>query len=377
MRHVHNYYVDFLKSLKKFISNIYGDATIELVNGEETVGGIKHFEFNYASKSILQYKLYKHINFEFPTCIINITDIQTDNSHPMRYNSGIYTPEISQVVGTNTRTNENIIVDYRWVTMNINIRLNFETGADVLNYYDRLNNLPINFMFYSYKYASFIDGTELMYGSALDYDGVYLKTEPTSGRLRYWFSYYTEPIFKILSKQKNIDGTNNEFYISLDLECQLKIPAIIAGVNRNNFLIKNIEIVITNTFNIDNPILIDTNEVYIDNKNKLNNVVLLEKSNFEVIQLNDKEYIQLKLSKEYLPFLNDKIVSLYICSDVTNADPKVTHKKFGIFNVDETNILIDGDFIIFRSLTTQDDEFYTGYINIGEFSDVRLLIFNI
>ena len=180
-----------------------------------------------------------------------------------------------------------------------------------------------------------------------------------------------------MNKQKNINGDNNEFYISLDLECQLKIPAVIAGVNRQNFLIKNIEIIITNTFNIDNPILIDTNEVYIDNKNKLNNIVILEKKDFSIIQENEKEYILLKLSTDYLQFLNNKVISLYICSDVTDQNPKVTHKKFGIFNIDETNILIDGDFIVFKGLTDKDDEFYSGYLNIGEMSDIRLLIFNL
>ncbi len=380
MRLVHNYYVDFLKSLKKFIINLYGDATVEMIQGIETVGGIKHFEFNYASKSLLHYKLYKHINFEYPTCIINITDVQTDNSHPMRYNSGIYTPEIAQIVGTNTKTNENIIVDYRWVTINLTIKINFETGADVINYYDRLNNLPVNFMFYSYAYSSFIDGTDLMYGSADDYDNVFLKMEPTTGRLRYWFNYSTEPIFKILSKQKNIFSDTNEFYLELNLEAQLKIPAIIASATQRNQIVKSVEIIIANTFNIDNPILIDTKEVYIDNKNKLNNVILLSSSEFSVESVDATKgtnKVRLKISTDFLPFLENKIVSLYICSDVTDKAPVISHKKFGVFNIDETNILIEDSSIVFIGSSAVDDDFYSGYLSIGPLSDIRLLIFNI
>lgn len=380
MRLVHNYYVDFLKSLKKFISNIYGDATVEMVNGIETVGGIKYFEFNYASKSLLHYKLYQHINFEYPTCIINIIDVQTDNSHPMRYNSGIYTPEIAQIVGTNTKTMDNIVVDYRWVTINLNIRMNFETGADVINYYDRLNNLPVNFMFYSYKYSSFIDGTDLMFGSADDYEGVYLKMEPTTGRLRYWFNYMTEPIFKIVSKQKNIMSDTNDFYIDLSLEVQLKIPAIIAGVTYQNQVVKNIEIIIANTFNIDNPLLIDTKEVYIDNKNKLNHVILLNKEDFSIESIDATKgtnRVKLKISTDFLPYLENKIISLYICSDVTDRAPQISHKEFGVFNIDETNILIEDDSIVFIGSSAIKDDFYTGYLSLGPLSDIRLLVFNI
>jgi hypothetical protein len=395
MRLVHNYYVDFLKSLKKFIENIYGDAQVFTDHGITSVGGFRNFEFNYASKSLLHYKLYQQVGFEFPTCIINLTDIQTDNSQPFRYNYGIYTEDLAQTVSINKNTNELIKVDFRWVTLSISIKMNFETGADVLNYYDRLNNLPINFMFYSYKYNSFLDGTSILQTDLddnsttldtilSDYSDIYYKMEPTTSNLRYWFSYNTEPIFKINSKQKNIDSDNNNYSIDLNLEVQLKIPAVMAKINsRNNMIIKNIEIIIANTFNIDNPILIEEPQIYIDNKNQLSKIFIMEKSDFSFSMDTDGiNWIELKIPEVHLNQIINKFVSLYLCSDVTNPAPLLFHKRFGLINLsvlenlEQTNIIIKDGYIIFRFLANTDEELFNIYTNIDVFSDLRLLVFN-
>jgi hypothetical protein len=395
MRLVHNYYVDFLKSLKKFIENIYGDAQVFTDHGIVSVGGFRNYEFNYASKSLLHHKLYKQIGFEFPTCIINLTDIQTDNTQPFRYNYGIYTEDLAQTVSINKTTNELVKVDFRWVNLSINIKMNFETGADVLNYYDRLNNLPINFMFYSYKYNSFLDGTSIIETDIKDnstkqdeilsnYSDIYYKMEPTSSNLRYWFSYDTEPIFKIVSKQKNIDADNNNYSIDLNLEVQLKIPAVMAKINsRTNLIIKNIEIIIANTFNIDNPILIEEPQIYIDNKNQLSKIFIMDKTDFNFDMGEDGiNWIELKIPEIHLNHLMNKFISLYLCSDVTKIDPLLFHKRFGLLNLDmlknleQTNIIIKDGYVIFRYLAVKDEELFNIYENIDTFSDLRLLVFN-
>lgn len=387
-RLIHNYYVDFLKSFKKFISNTYGDATESIVDGVPTVGGIKHFEFNYASKSLLHYKLYKHINFEYPTCVINITDIQSmDNSFASRFNGNVFTSEIAQTVAWNKISGEAIKVDFKWATLLMNIRINFETGADVLNYYDRLMHLPSNFMFYSYKYGSFLDVSHLIengVGNPDDFEELYLKMEPTSSTLKYWAYYETEPLFKVNNKQKNIVNDNNEFYINLDMEVQLKIPSVVGNILHQKQLVKNLEIVIANTFNIDNPILIDTNEIYIDNKNKLNKVFVLDINDFEQIEIDGKHITRLKIPIDYKSNFENKIVSLYMCSDVTNNIPKIFNIKFGVFGIKETNIVdisMDENFIYFSSEDIIDEsnwESITNLVkNIDTLSDIRLLIYNI
>jgi hypothetical protein len=388
MRLVHNYYVDFLKSFKKFVSNIYGDAEILNINGEETVGGIKHYEFNYASRSILQYKLYKHINFEYPTCIINITDIQTDNTHPMRFNSGIYTPEIVQTLGTNLVTDEQVVTDYRWVTIQLNMKINFETGSDVLNYYDRLNNLPIGFMFYSYKYESFLDATELLSGDDYkNFTNLYIQPEPTqtdTTGLRAWFSYQVEPIFKLNSKQNVINNDTNEFNINVDLECQLKIPVIIARTKNANQLVKRFEIVIANTFNADSPLLIDSDMVYIDNLNRLSHNFILQNKNFSIITENEEEFLLINAG-QISSFLTNKYVSIYLNSDVTDSDPKVINETLGLFEDLKTNKLIIEDVnstgvnqlnVIFKLPYSTYIQLVQGYLSFTSLSDIRLLAFD-
>jgi hypothetical protein len=428
MRLIHNYYVDFLKSLKKFITNLYGDINYINYNGENinTAGGFKNFEFNYASKSLLHYKLYKQINFEYPVCLINVNDIQqSDNSHASRFNGMIHTETLAQEISFNPNTMQAIYVDFKWVTLQIGIRMNFETSADVLNYFDRLLNLPANFMFYSYKYGSFIDCTSLLEGYTEDeinsFENIYLKMEPTSDKLKYWSFYETEPVFKINNKQKNIINDNNEFYINLDLEVQLKIPTQVNNIYKRNQIVKNIEIVIANTFNIDNPILIDTNEVYIDNKHKLSKVFIMDKNDFDIDNNNDsildflfidqpeeillkkpKSFTYMKFPKAYKYLLENKLLSIYMCSDVTASSPKLFNIKYGVFNKDKTNMieaiisdkiedtqfiiedsLLDG-YIYLCSKNMDDldsldniDSLSNLYKSIDTLSDIRFLIYNI
>lgn len=396
MRLIHNYYIDFLKSLKRFFIQIYGDHTSEYVNGILTSGGIKHFEFNYASKSLLQYKLYNQIGFEYPTCLINLTDIITDNADPRFINTGVFNSNLSIPLSLNETNEMEIRCRFKWVTAYINIRINFENGADVLNYYDRLHNLPINFNFYSYKYNSYIDVTSLVEDDPNNYDNLVFKIENTSAELRYYSLIPYEPIFKINNKQKNIQNDNNEYFINLDLEVQIPIPTILYKSDAFNNIVKNIEIVITDTFGLGNPILIDTNMVYIDNKRKISNILILDKKDFiittedittggddnDLTTLDDNEittlsYINIKIPIQYQYLFNNKILSIYFNEDTTNQNPLVIHKKLGLFNVDGTNILIDDNYIYFRELITSSSELNNCYNKYISFSELKLIIFNL
>lgn len=395
MKLIHNYYVDFLKSFKKFISATFSDADnssldltgINLPTNDN--GGIKEFKFNYASKNLLHHKLYKQVGFEYPTCIINLTDIRTDNTFVSRFISGIYNPETVQTVGWNNKTHDALKVEFKFNTVYLNVRINFETGADVLNYYDRLSVLPYMFYFYYYKYNCFIDGTDLIYdvdSSAFnleDYENLYLKMEPTSNKLKYWFPYENEPLFKINSLQKNVNYNNNEYYITFDVECLLKIPAVIGRFQRKVELVKSLEIVIANTFNIDYPILMDTKKIYIDNLNKISNILILEKSDF----IKEDDFIKIKIDKQFKSIFENKFISLYYCSDPTLDNPKIYNITFGVFNTLGTNIVEYENYIEFRHLisninSTEDKnndakQMYDIFLNSDSLSEIQLILYKI
>ena len=101
---IHNYYYDFLKSFKRFISDVYPN--------------INNFQFNYSDTTYLNYALYDKNVLEFPICHINIENIQTEDNHHVirgRKLNALNHAEgnLLQHICNNNTLEESILLDFR------------------------------------------------------------------------------------------------------------------------------------------------------------------------------------------------------------------------------------------------------------------------
>ena len=114
------FYVDFLKSFKALIARVFPN--------------INHYQFNYGDKSYLNYKLYKNHVTEFPNCHINLTDmrITDDVNHAFfRSISNHFNDLTTQHICNNNTAQESVLLDFKWVNIQIDVRINVETAAEV------------------------------------------------------------------------------------------------------------------------------------------------------------------------------------------------------------------------------------------------------
>ena len=141
---MYNYYLDYLKSFKAFIGQNFPQ--------------IKHYQFNYADKAYLNYKLYSEHVKEYPMCMVNITDITTDDNKAFfRHIGNKYNIDTAQLLASNHTTRDSVIMDFKWVTIQTQVRINLYSVADLLDYHNQLiSAFPKAFMFYSYKYNAYI-----------------------------------------------------------------------------------------------------------------------------------------------------------------------------------------------------------------------------
>jgi len=266
---MYSYHLDFLKSFKRFVAGAFPN--------------IKHYQFNYSDKAFLNYKLYQDHVHEYPLCIINLTDISTDdNKDFFRYVGNKYNPDTTQVVATNHTKQDSILIDFKWVTMQIQVKINLFSTADLLNYHNQLiSAFPKNMMFYSYAYNALIhiDNYTKSWDVSDDTEGV---TYRSNNQLIEAFSlYHIEPIFKLTNVTKNREVTD-ETSLDIGIEVRLKVPNTIGNKTIDNRILNGIQIVMNNqTIDKDLPILIDmNNDIYSDRAGKLKRSYLLYQSDF-------------------------------------------------------------------------------------------------
>ena len=308
------FYVDFLKSFKALIARVFPN--------------INHYQFNYGDKSYLNYKLYKNHVTEFPNCHINLTDIRItdDVNHAFfRSISNHFNDLTTQHICNNNTTQESVLLDFKWVNIQIDVRINVETAAEVLNYMNMvLSCFPQNYMFYDYKYNAYIDLESVSKNWKVTDELENVVYKAVDGEAKKYALYKNEPIFKITntSIQKTVDGSVNNLGdgINISFDVQLKVPNVIGKNTSGGNKIKGIEIIINaDKFDQSMPILIDmNNDIYSNNRNKASKIISLVKSDID--QTNGR----IILNDRIRELLNDKHVSVYILDDTTAPGSELT-----------------------------------------------------
>ena len=354
-----NYYVDFLKSFKAFIAKVFPN--------------INHYQFNYSDKSYLVYKMYKKHVTEFPNCHINLMDIRiTDdvNRAFFRAIANKFNDNTTQHICNNNTLQESVLLDFKWVNLQIDVRINVETGAEIFNYNNMLLScFPQNYMFYDYKYNAYIDLEDVSTNWKVTDDLENVVYRAVDGNVKKYALYKNEPIFKITNSSinKTVEGSvqNVGDGITISFDVQLKVPNIIGKNNGGGNTVQGIEIILNMEEYADMPILIDmNNNVYSDNRDKACKIISLLKSDID--QTNG----QIILNNRIRELLYDRHVAMYIVDDSTAPTKDINTLWFELGYI-ERDSLKDKTFI-------QLNDHYKNEllnINVSELSFIELLTF--
>ena len=248
-RLIHNWWVAYMKSLKKFFNETFDDSII-------------NYEFNYASKSMLLKRLYNNIQHQNPSSIINLESFTTDsNLDPQRRNSGFINIEQTVPIAKNTSKSQEIRVDFKFVNLQQTIIIIFNDSSDVLNYYDRLTTIyPLNIDFISYDYLTYInihnetkdwdvvnDVTE-----GLIIDAAELGSDNMAGKNSWeaylapqrWAQYKCTPTFTLQGINQLVDKQNEKYQLQLTMSTRIRVPQTLLVRAMDNIKIRAIQVVV-------------------------------------------------------------------------------------------------------------------------------------
>lgn len=373
---IHNWWVYYLKSLKKFFGDSFDDS-------------INNFEFNYANKGVLLKKLYKQMNVNNPSCIINMSSFRTEsNLDPKRRNSGFYNLDQTNLLAKNITRGLDVRVDFKFVNIQQEIILNFDDATDVLNYYDRFTTVyPLNKDFINYEYKTLINihnetkGWELTDNTdGIIYDASILGNDNNAGpnswteyqQPQRWGQYICCPQFNVGDVTQMIDKQSQKYSLRIGLNTLLRVPQTIITRYANELSIRAIQVVLDigtqkpleyvskttsvddkngltkNTINLNNsvkvhenglptftslekPICIDIDRDIYDSYRMENVLYLSGRINFD--KLNGK----LILPPFLEPLLQNKAAALYIVQDSTTQDPELFWLELGYLHAENTD----------------------------------------
>lgn len=325
---MYTYYFDFLKSFKKFLTSTFPD--------------IKHYQFNYADKAFLNYKLYQQHVQEFPMCMINLTDISVeDNRDFFRYIGAQFSQTTIQPIATNHTKKDSILMDFKWVTLTVDIKINLKSKADLLEYHNlAISNFPKNMMFYSYKYYALIKVNDYINGWEVTDDTEGLQYRSVNSDIEGFAQYEIEPIFKVngITKNGTIDqGTS----LDVQVEIRLKVPNVIGNKTLDDRIVKGIQIlgnVITGSNEI--PILIDmNNDIYSDRTSKCKREYIIQKDDIILKTDVTTDANGVDITNEYHVvhiavdnFLNqyDMPINLIFVEDSTESSPRIEYQEIEV-----------------------------------------------
>jgi len=306
---IQNVYGDFLRSFKVFLDKI-------------TRHSLNKIEWNYGSKTLeYHYMMNGHESFEYPVALVEIQDIQPVDGVGAIARNPRLNPNFSnhnvEIAGNSTKL-ETIVLDKRWVNLMFNVTINTEDVAMLLNYHDLfIGNLPMNFMFYDYKYYAYIEVTDAVRHWDFENDDIenvftmldktfryepdvhynesnedFFETQERdrfAGRddytdlegRRYFAMVQFEPIMKLTSVQKIIDKEMMHQQLVMSFEARMEIPNLL--LFHKGIEIESIEVVIDTVSrnHQEFPILIDIPENFLTNKN-ISQGILLSSDDFVI-----------------------------------------------------------------------------------------------
>ena len=373
---IHNWWVYYMKSLKKFLVDSFDDSIVT-------------FEFNYASKSMQMKKLYDNLDLVNPSCIINLDSFQSDdNLDPQRRNSGFYNIHQTMLLARNETKAKDVRVDFKFVNIQQTILLNFSNPTDVLNYYDRMTTVyPLNKGFISYEYRTYInihdqtrDWEAIDETSGIIYDAAILGSDNDAGMNSWeiyygpqrWSEYVCCPNFMVTNVTQMIDKQSERYQLQIGLNTLLRVPQTILTLTNNATLIKAIQVVLdigtTRPINMETKTPLQTgpdtditevansinsaNNDIINNNNSFSTLdkpicIDIDRNIYESYKMDNILYLNPKINfnfdKEVLilpvymaDLINKKAVSLYIIKDSTLNDPELNWLELGyIYNPNE------------------------------------------
>ena len=345
-RLIHNWWIYYLKSLKKFINHSFDDS-------------IRNFHYNYANKAIEFGKLYNKPTLENPSCIINLDSFTPDgNIDPIRRNSGFFSILQSLELAINKTNKEVIYCDFKFVNLQQTIMINFNSSTDILNYYDRLTTVyPINHDFESYQFRSLINVHSVTEGWGLDddihgivWDVSALGNDHHAGPntkdklVQRWGEYYCTPRFTIQSVNQMVDKQSEKYQLSIGLNTFIRVPQTIFGYYNKYIGIKAIEVVLdigTGTSQLndqnkdpnvdtkqepiidtdDKPIMMDIDRDVYDNYRI--------KNSFYLSYMNITNNGKLILPSALLDAIKDQAASIYMNTDSTSVSSELYWLELG------------------------------------------------
>lgn len=346
---VHNFYIDFLKSFKTFLAGHFPAITT--------------YQFNYSDKTVLNHNLYNEHAREFPAAIVNLTDIRVeDNAAFFRQIGSAYADNLIQNLCENKTIDELVIMDFKWVTLAVQAKINVNSPTDLFNYHNYfLTTFPKNFMFYAYNYSSYIEVESVIQNWSLndETEGLYYRLD--IDEVKGFALYNNQPLIKIneVSKNKGIDGESS---VLADFEIYLKVPNVIGKSGVDNRVIDGIQIVINQMGDSKMPILIDmNNDIYSDRRKKMSRIYLLEQSDFNT---TDNTVI---IPLAILPDIQGKKIGIYMVDDSTSTEPNIIFYEHGL--------LLDSEIGSSNITLTISPDNITNF-NFCAFNILELLIFN-
>ena len=140
----HNFFINFFLYIKEFLNYTilggYDARTSQLLK-------IKHFSFNFGSKTYASKLNYDQETYEYPIAKINILDIRPfdSNSQIQRRILGLE-DNIRKIILADNITKQSVIMaDLSLNYVNANIEIQFEDSSDIINFQNMiLNILPLN-----------------------------------------------------------------------------------------------------------------------------------------------------------------------------------------------------------------------------------------
>jgi len=357
---IHNFFLDFLKSFKTFISGRFPE--------------INHFQFNYSDKGYLNYKLYKEHVIEFPHCHINLSDIRIgeDSNHSFfRKTGSLFNDNTLQHVCNNETREESVLLDFKWVTLMIDVKINTNSPIDTFNYINQvLSTFPQNYMFYDYIYNAYVSLDQVAQEWDINDVTDNVVYRAVDGEVKPYALYQNEPIFKVTSHSISKQKDTNSDGVSLSFEVQLNIPNIIGIASKTiSKELSGIEIVLNTTgFNESLPILIDLdNNIYSNLQNKVEKIISLDDIDLDLI--NNK----VKIKSILKDIMIDKNLGVYMIDDSTLKDPNVIFIEMGHYSLQELDSFIVDDNI--ELLIPEGNQSEFAEFNLTSLSFIEIIVF--
>jgi len=397
------------------IQNVYGDAlrAFKVFLDRVTRQSLNKIEWNYGAKPLEYYYMMNgHESFEYPVALIDIQDLQpVDSVGPIARNAGmhIHFSNHHQIIAENKSKIETITIDKRWINMIFTVTINTEDVTSLLNYHDLfITTMPLNFMFYDYRYYAYIEVTPFVTHWDFnndDIENVFMRPDATFrytadhhydesqhpnfekqerdrilGRdmdpvregERFFSQIMFEPILKVQSITKQTDKENQQHSLIVSFEMQLEIPNLLIG--EVNHIIETIEIAIDtanrNGIAHEYPLLTDMEENFLTNKNIQRGIIVLpEDFVFPADPDTNPPYLEIKSDINLVTFTP----SLWAVEDVTEASSKrffIPLEHATVERVEDA----DGHFISLRFFF-KELEWFTEFDFNNQFNYMKMILF--